>query len=80
MMAIFVRSVGDKVTADMIRKYIEYQIHENNSIQLPVFENIQIALQQTKRQFASISTFLLKYAILYLNDYESSRISKKARL
>ena len=27
----FVRSVGDKVTADIIRKYIEYQIHEENS-------------------------------------------------
>ena len=36
----FVRSVGDKVTADVIRKYIEYQIHENNSIQLPMFERI----------------------------------------
>ena len=36
----FVRSVGDHVTADIIRKYIEYQTHENNSIQLPMFENI----------------------------------------
>jgi putative transposase len=36
----FVRSVGDKVTADIIRKYIEYQTHENNSMQLPVFDNI----------------------------------------
>ena len=27
----FVRSVGDKVTADIIRKYIEYQTHEDNS-------------------------------------------------
>ena len=36
----FVRSVGDKVTADIIRKYIEYQTHENNSKQLPMFESI----------------------------------------
>ena len=36
----FVRSVGDKVTADIIRRYIEYQTHEENSIQLPMFENI----------------------------------------
>ena len=34
----FVRSVGDKVTADIIRKYIEYQTHEENSLQLPMFE------------------------------------------
>jgi putative transposase len=34
----FVRSVGDKVTADIIRKYIEYQSHENNSSQLKMFE------------------------------------------
>src|SRR4030042_6056439 len=30
----FVRSVGDKVTADIIRRYIEYQAHEDDSIQL----------------------------------------------
>ncbi len=30
----FVRSVGDKVTADIIRKYIEYQTHEEKSLQL----------------------------------------------
>ena len=35
----FVRSVGDKVTADIIRKYIEYQTHENNSAQLRMFDN-----------------------------------------
>ena len=35
----FARSVGDKVTADIIRKYIEYQTHENNSIQLNMFDN-----------------------------------------
>ena len=35
----FVRSVGDKVTADIIRKYIEYQTHENDSIQLNMFDN-----------------------------------------
>jgi len=34
----FVRSVGDKVTADIIRKYIEYQIHEENSLQLRMFD------------------------------------------
>jgi putative transposase len=33
----FVRSVGDKVTADIIRKYIEYQSHEDSS-QLTMFE------------------------------------------
>ena len=35
----FVRSVGDKVTADIIRKYIEYQTHEDNSSQLHMFDN-----------------------------------------
>ncbi len=34
----FVRSVGDKVTADIVRKYIEYQTHEEDSLQLPMFE------------------------------------------
>ena len=34
----FVRSVGDKVTADIIRKYIEYQTHEEDSLQLSMFE------------------------------------------
>jgi len=34
----FVRSVGDKVTTDIIRKYIEYQTHEENSLQLHMFE------------------------------------------
>jgi putative transposase len=34
----FVRSVGDKVTSDIIRKYIEYQTHENSSSQLKMFE------------------------------------------
>ena len=34
----FVRSVGDKVTADIIRKYIEYQIHEEISLQLRMFD------------------------------------------
>jgi len=33
----FVRSVGDKVTADIIRRYIEYQAHEDNSTQLKMF-------------------------------------------
>ncbi|MGQ9733372.1 MAG: IS200/IS605 family transposase [Candidatus Zipacnadales bacterium] len=35
----FVRSVGDKVTADVIRRYIEYQAHEDDSIQLNMFDN-----------------------------------------
>ena len=35
----FIRSVGDKVTADIIRKYIEYQAHEDDSIQLNMFDN-----------------------------------------
>ena len=35
----FVRSVGDKVTADVIRKYIEYQVHEDDSIQLNMFNS-----------------------------------------
>ena len=33
----FVRSVGDKVTADIIRKYIEYQNREDASDQLNMF-------------------------------------------
>ncbi len=35
----FVRSVGDKVTADAIRKYIEYQTHEDDSVQLNMLAN-----------------------------------------
>ena len=34
----FVRSVGDKVTADVIRKYIRYQKQEETSSQLTMFE------------------------------------------
>ena len=34
----FVRSVGDKVTADIIRKYIEYQTHSDDSTQLRMFD------------------------------------------
>ncbi len=34
----FVRSVGDKVTADIIRKYIEYQTHQEETSQLKMFE------------------------------------------
>jgi putative transposase len=33
----FARSVGDKVTAEVIRKYIEYQAHEDDSNQLNMF-------------------------------------------
>ena len=36
----FVRSVGDKVTADVIRKYIEYQKQENKPEQLRMFDNL----------------------------------------
>ena len=42
----FVRSVGDKVTADIIRRYIEYQTHEENSLQLRRFEKSKDAPQQ----------------------------------
>jgi putative transposase len=34
----FVRSVGDNVTADIIRKYIEYQTHQEHTSQLKMFE------------------------------------------
>ena len=34
----FVRSVGDIVTTDIIRHYIEYQTHEDDSNQLKMFE------------------------------------------
>ena len=34
----FVRSVGDQVTTDIIRKYIEYLTHEEHSLQLSMFE------------------------------------------
>ena len=33
----FVRSVGDNVTAEIIRKYIEYQSHEDHPSQLTMF-------------------------------------------
>lgn len=33
----FARTVGDKVTADVIRKYIKYQHHETKSKQLKLF-------------------------------------------
>ena len=36
----FVRSVGDKVTAELIRKYIEYQKQENKPEQLRMFDNL----------------------------------------
>ena len=35
----FVRSAGDKVTSDVIRRYIEYQTHEADSLQLSMFNN-----------------------------------------
>jgi len=34
----FVRSVGDNVTADIIRKYIKYQSHEDTPAQLTMFD------------------------------------------
>ena len=34
----FVRSVGDNVTADIIRKYIKYQSHEDTPSQLTMFD------------------------------------------
>ncbi len=34
----FVRSVGDQVTSEVIRRYIEYQVQERVSPQLPMFE------------------------------------------
>ena len=34
----FVRCVGDKVTADIIRKYIKYQSHEDSPSQLTMFD------------------------------------------
>ena len=34
----FVRSVGDKVTVDIIRKYIKYQSHEDSPSQLTMFD------------------------------------------
>jgi putative transposase len=33
----FVRTVGDKVTTDIIRQYIEYQAHEDDPNQLNMF-------------------------------------------
>ena len=41
----FVRSVGDKVTTDIIRRYIEHQTREDNSSQLAMFEKLQDAPQ-----------------------------------
>lgn len=34
----FVRSVGDKVTDEVIRKYIKYQKHEDKDSQLKMFD------------------------------------------
>lgn len=34
----FVRSIGDKVTADVIKKYIQYQKREDNPRQAKMFE------------------------------------------
>ncbi len=38
MMGTFVRSVGDKVTADIFRKYIEYQTRQDDASHLKMFE------------------------------------------
>ena len=34
----FVRSAGDEVTADILRKYIEYQTHEDETSPLKMFQ------------------------------------------
>ena len=34
----FVRSVGDAVTSDIIRRYIKYQTHETDVLQLNMFK------------------------------------------
>ena len=34
----FVRSAGDNVTVDVIRKYIEYQTHQNDTFKLIMLE------------------------------------------
>ena len=34
----FIQSVGDEVTADIIRKYIKYQSHEDSPSQLTMFD------------------------------------------
>ena len=39
----FVRSLGEKVAADIVRKYIEYQTHEDKSSQLCMFEKLSDA-------------------------------------
>jgi putative transposase len=38
----FVRSVGDKVSADIIRRSIEYQTHEEDFVQLRMFKNLKV--------------------------------------
>ncbi len=35
----FARSVGDKITSDIIRKYIDYQSHKDHPSQLTMFGN-----------------------------------------
>ena len=50
----FVRSVGDEVTADIVRRYIEYQTHENDSNQLKMFEKAQDAPQLAGGLFTSL--------------------------
>jgi len=42
----FVRSLGDKVTADIIRRYIEYQTHEEDFLQLRMFKKLSDAPQR----------------------------------
>jgi len=37
----FVRSVGDAVTADIIRRYIEYQRNESSPEQMKMFEKVR---------------------------------------
>ena len=35
----FVRAVGDEVTADVIRRYIEYHEHQQGAVQLSLWDN-----------------------------------------
>jgi putative transposase len=35
----FVRAVGDEVTGDVIRRYIEYHEHQQGVVQLPLWDN-----------------------------------------
>jgi len=36
----FVRAVGDEVTSDVIRRYIEYHKHQQDAVQLSLWDNL----------------------------------------